>query len=75
VRKLLKMLDLYRDAELVRLQVFTRLRGRTKVSDDELQRIFQEEWKRIEEERKRQSQLLLEQLKAAFEGLEGLRLE
>jgi len=74
-RKLIKMLDLYSDASLVRLQVFTRLRGKSKVSNNELQQIFREEWQRIEEEKKRQTQLLLERLKIAFEGVRGLDLD
>jgi len=73
-RKLIKMLDLYRDADLVRLQVLTRLKGKA-VSDDKLQQIFREEWQRVSEEKQKQSQLLLKQLKAAFEGLEELEPE
>jgi len=67
VRKLLRMLDLYRDADMVRLQVLTRLRGTTEVSEEELQRIFMEEWRRLREEEEKRNQLLLNQLKAAFE--------
>jgi len=67
VRKLLRMLDLYRDADMGRLQVLTRLRGAAEVSEEELQRIFMEEWRRLREEEKKRNQMLLNQLKAGVE--------
>jgi len=69
VRKLLMMRDLYHEANTVRLQVFTRLKGKSQVGDDELQRVFMEEWRKIEEEKKRQRRLLQELLKAAFKEI------
>jgi len=74
VRKLLRMLDLYHEANTVRLQVFTRLKGKSQVGDDELQRVFMEEWRKIEEEKKRQRRLLQEQVKAAFKGAKEVNL-
>ena len=77
VRRLQKLIDLFHRAEMIRLEVFSRISASKagEISDEELQRMLHDAWRRVEEERKRQSQVLLEQLKAAFKGIGGLDLE
>ena len=65
VRKLLRMLDLYHDANMVRLQAFTRVKGGVEVDEDELQRIFREEWHQLE--RTKESPFLKEKQNALFD--------
>jgi len=56
VRRLQQLIDLFHRAEMVRLEVFSQiLPSKTEeISDDELQRMLHEAWRRVEEERRQQ---------------------
>jgi len=60
VRKLQKLIDLFNRAELIRLEVFSRISASRagEISDEELQRMLHEAWEKVEEERKQQIVML-----------------
>jgi len=65
VKKLLRMLHLYHETSMIRLQAFTRVKGDVEVDEDELQRIFREEWQQLE--RTKESPFLKEKQNALFD--------
>ena len=62
VDELHRLLDLYHDADLVRLQVYTR-QGEN-LSSGELQQLFREEWNKVRDEKLRMRQESLKALEA-----------
>jgi len=56
VRRLQQLVDLFHRAELIRLEIFSWISASKagEISDEELQRMLHEAWRRVEEERKQQ---------------------
>ena len=70
VRKLQKLIDLFNRAELIRLEVFSRISASRagEIRDEELQRMLHEAWRRVEEERKQQIVMLQKALEKILGG-------
>jgi len=60
VRRLQQLVDLFNRAELIRLEVFSQIAPSKakEISDETLQRLLHEAWKRVEEDRKKQMEEL-----------------
>jgi len=70
VRRLQQLIDLYHRAEMIRLEVFSRISASKAgmIGDEELQRMLQEAWRRVEEERKQQIAALQRTLEKVLGG-------
>jgi len=70
VRRLQQLVDLFHRAEMIRLEVFSRISSSKagEISDEELQCMPQEAWRRVEEERKQQIVMLQKALKKVMGG-------
>jgi len=70
VRRLQQLIDLYHRAEMIRLEVFSRISSSKagEISDEELQRMLHEAWRRVEEERRQQTVALQKALEKALGG-------
>jgi len=65
VERLLKLLDLYHDANMVLLRVYARLNGQ-QLSQEMLQRLFAEEWEAWRAEKQRTEQQFLKEFEKAL---------
>jgi len=70
VRRLQQLIDLYHRAEMIRLEVFSRISTSKaeEISDEELQRMLHEAWRRVEEERRQQIVALQKALEKVLGG-------
>ncbi|MCD6572100.1 MAG: hypothetical protein J7K62_02390 [Thermoplasmata archaeon] len=77
VRRLQQLIDLYHRAELVRLEVFSQIppSKAKEISDEELQHMLHEAWKRVEKERKRQMEELEKFAEEIVKGLKEMGLK
>jgi len=70
VRRLQQLIDLFHRAEMIRLEVFSRISASRagEISDGELQRMLHEAWSRVEEERHQQMVMLQKALEKVLGG-------
>ena len=70
VRRLQQLVDLFHRAEMIRLEVFSRISASRagEIGDEELQRMLHDAWRRVEEERKQQIVMLQKALEKILEG-------
>ena len=68
VRRLQQLVDLFHRAEMIRLEVFSRISASRagEIGDEELQRMLHEAWEKVELERKQQMVMLQRALEKAL---------